>query len=524
MSSPDEQEIETTAEEAAANFYRGRGITSVKPPPEVVHTTRWVGSLGEGAGKSGGEMPDTDYGVALNVAATLKGKILYTPEGGWLFWNDEKHLWEFNTPRVTAMVGKLMREDARCQVWHRVKDGYAPGNPTIALVKGVMSMLETDLRIAVSLTDFDKDPYSINTPEGLIDLKTGGPMFGLFTINEEGDEVDLGNPLVLKTTTVAPRPGKAERWEKVLSDAFPGDRQMQAYIEKVLALSLLGGQDVQQFWMFAGVAGSGKSTLLNTVKDLLGEDVRTGYATPVQPEFLLSTGSNPHPEEFARLIGKRMLVSSETDARKPFASARVKALTGGDSMTGSFKYKTSFTFKPSGTLFLATNYRPNVARDDVGFWRRFREVTFKHKPPVEIPGLVNEMVTREGPAILWRLMEHVQEFLNGTEIKHPGAVLDATLGNQDEQDLVAQFLEDEADGDVEFGQPGSKYTNQKYIYTSFAFWCKQQRVTPPPRKQVFAQLVEEGHVRKGPVHGLRWFDGLRLYEPVDMNGKPVDQF
>ena len=239
---------------------------------------------------------------------------------------------------------------------------------------------------------------------------------------------------------MAPETGPAPLWEKVLNDAFPGDPETRAYVETALSLALVGDQSIQHFWMLSGEAGSGKGTIMNTVMSLLGTG-DTGYAMPVEAEFLMRQRSDKHPEQYARLKGKRLVVSSESDRKQAFDASRVKNLTGDDIQSGRFMNGNTFSFAPTWKLFLMTNFRPQVDPEDGGFWRRFREIPFRHKPADPIIGLKNRLIEEEGPQILARLVRRLRAFINGGGMWAPDAVQLATLENQEEQDTVVEFVQ-----------------------------------------------------------------------------------
>jgi hypothetical protein len=65
------------------------------------------------------------------------------------------------------------------------------------------------------------------------------------------------------------------------------------------------------------------------VKSVLGD-----YAIPAPANFLLA-GRDKHETEIARLAGARFVVCSEINQGTRFDEAKVKLLTGGDTLTGA---------------------------------------------------------------------------------------------------------------------------------------------------------------------------------------------
>jgi putative DNA primase/helicase len=113
------------------------------------------------------------------------------------------------------------------------------------------------------------------------------------------------------------------------------------------------------------------------VKSVLGD-----YAIPAPANFLLA-GRDKHETEIARLAGARFVVCSEINQGTRFDEAKVKLLTGGDTLTGRFMHGNFFDFRPSHTLFLMGNHQPTVGAGGHAFWRRVRLVPFTHQVPEE---------------------------------------------------------------------------------------------------------------------------------------------
>ena len=319
----------------------------------------------------------------------------------------------------------------------------------------VFAQVRSEPILITSFQHFDADPWILNTPAGPVDLWSGE----LLPVSRDN--------LCFKQTSVAPERGDAPLWEMVLGDAFPDDLDTQAYVETVLALALVGDQAVQHFWMLSGAAGSGKGTIMNTVMSLMGTG-EIGYAMPVEAEFLMRQKNDKHPEQYARLKGKRLVVSSESNMKQSFDASRVKNLTGDDIQSGRLMGKNTFSFKPTWKLFLMTNYRPRVDPEDEGFWRRFREIPFRHKPAEPIANLQSRLIQEEGPQILARLIDRLVAFHRDGGHFAPTAVQDATLDNKVEQDTVSEFIGETC----EVVDDDTVVVTSAALFEAFVRWCR----------------------------------------------------
>ena len=145
-----------------------------------------------------------------------------------------------------------------------------------------------------------------------------------------------------------------------------------------------------------GTGSNGKSVLLNVLREIAG-----CYGLTFEAEGLMQTKHEPHPEMFAKLVGKRMAVSNELPQNGRWHEARVKALTGSDKISARFMKKDSFEFTPSHTHLVSANFRPRLSGDDAAMARRMVLVPFeaKFEGAAKDP-LLPEKLRAEYPGIL----------------------------------------------------------------------------------------------------------------------------
>ncbi|WP_232524348.1 DNA primase family protein [Nocardiopsis gilva] len=307
----------------------------------------------------------TDDGNALRLVDEHAHQVRHCPQRGWLVWDGHRWTWD-DRGRVRELARAIARslpDEAKEDAGHKARSLSARG------LEAMVKVAQTDPRIVTPLAELDGDPWQLNTPSGVVDLRTG----------------TLGAPdpaaLHTRSTLVAPDfDAPAERWGQFLTDTFGGDPTLIAYVQRLLGLSLIGTV-VEQLLPFAfGDGANGKSTLADTVMRLVGIG-ETGYAISAPSEMLLASSANSHPTEIARLAGARLVVASELDDGQRFAEARIKMLTGRDVITGRFMRQDFFSFTPTHTLWLLGNHQPQVRTGGPAFWRRLRLVPFLHTVP-----------------------------------------------------------------------------------------------------------------------------------------------
>jgi putative DNA primase/helicase len=119
-------------------------------------------------------------------------------------------------------------------------------------------------------------------------------------------------------------------------------------------------------------------------------------------------------------------------------------VTGGDTFTARFMRQNFFTFTPTHQLWLMGNSRPNVKAGEDAFWRRVREITFRHTVPKkeQVDDLQQILAGQHGPAVLAWITEGAVAYGKQGLGPEPQAVKVATADYAREQDTVAQFLEE----------------------------------------------------------------------------------
>ena len=101
------------------------------------------------------------------------------------------------------------------------------------------------------------------------------------------------------------------------------------------------------------------------------------YAVRMPSEtFLAKRQDGAIPNDIAQLRGARLAFGSETGEGRRLAEAKIKELTGDESIAARFMRGEWFDFRPSFTPWLATNHRPTIKGSDAAIWDRIRLVPF----------------------------------------------------------------------------------------------------------------------------------------------------
>lgn len=279
----------------------------------------------------------------------------------------------------------------------------------------------------VTSDNLDQNPYLLNTPSGVVNLKTG--------------EIQKHDPgLYLSKICWAEYSDKVDTpvWNKFLMDTFGGDIEMIRFIQRAAGYSLTGVTDEQVAFFCIGDGRNGKSTLLNVFSDILGE-----YACNMQPDSLaVHTAGRAVNSDIARLRGVRFATTVEPDEGMRLAEGLLKQLTGGDVVTARRLYGNEFDFRPQCKIWMGANHKPVIRGTDLGIWRRIMVIPFnvripdgqvdktlKYKLAAEMPGILRWMI--DG-CIMWQ-----REGLNP-----PLAVQAGVQAYHREMDVISRFVDE----------------------------------------------------------------------------------
>lgn len=306
----------------------------------------------------------SDDALALGLVDHFGRHIRYVPERGrWLHWTGARWEWCPSGGGVVRehlkTLARQLPDDTKPEARHKQRALSAIGT-TAALTQA-----QTDPRIVVALSDLDAHPFELNTPSGIVDLRTG--------------DLLPADPARLHTriTATAPDPdADPARWLNFLGDTFDGHDELPAYLRRLVGYSVTGVVREHVLPFAFGPGANGKGVFLETLRAVLGD-----YATTAPSGFLMAKNYSGHETEIARLAGARMVVCSEINEGDRFDEAKVKQLTGGDTLAARFMRMDHFTFQPTHKLWLMGNHQPTVNGGGHSFWRRLRIVPFVNTVP-----------------------------------------------------------------------------------------------------------------------------------------------
>jgi putative DNA primase/helicase len=216
------------------------------------------------------------------------------------------------------------------------------------------------------------------------------------------------------------------------------DPELRDYFQRLCGASLVGQVKDHMLVVVYGPGGNGKGTALGSIARTLGD-----YYTVPHKTLLVAQRHESHDTVKASLFRTRMAVAAESDRRVRLNEASIKELTGGDQLRARRMYENEWSFEPSHTLWLQTNYLPEVSGTDRGIWRRIRVLpwTSTFAGAAEDRDLP-EKLDAEKSGILGWLVEGVARWLEVglADDTVPTAVASATNDYREAEDIVGRWV------------------------------------------------------------------------------------
>jgi putative DNA primase/helicase len=355
-------------------------------------------------------------------------------------------------------------------------------------VAAIVNLARCDPRHATTQDQWDANPWILNTPGGMVDLKTG------LLLPHDPDA------LCSKITTTTPARGRCPLWLNFLAQVTDGNMELESYLQRMVGYTLTGDVSAHALFFLYGPGGNGKGVFLNTLTGILGD-----YATVAPMETFTASNNDRHPTELAMLRGARMVTAQETEEGRQWSEPRIKALTGGDKISARFMHQNFFEFFPQFKLLMAGNHKPSLRSVDEAIRRRFNLIPFTVRiPPAQRDLALPEKLKAEWPGILaWAVdgcLKWQQEGLNP-----PPAVVDATEEYFEDEDSFGRWLSECCTRDPH------AHEITRDLYGAWKAWAERSGLTAGPEPKFRSALKAQGfEAKRLPGPNVSGFVGLRL--------------
>lgn len=445
---------------------------------------------------------NSDQWLADRVVEQLRGEVRYSKQRGMFYvWDEGK--WKEDSDLLAEDKVKLALRSIAADIMARaggsakelksaeIEAKIICSAGKVGAVKGLVQM---DRQIAVNVEAFDYEPWVLNTPGGLVNLRTGN--------------VSPHNPdqLCSKATAVAPDFNMPTPvWDKFLTDVTAGDAPLQRFIQELTGYCLSGSTEEQIFGFIWGPGGNGKGTLLRAVSGIFKD-----YWKQADMATFTASSNDKHSTDVAMLAGARLVTAQETEGGKRWDEQKVKALTGGDPITARFMRENNFTFKPQFKLLFVGNHRPEIRDVDPAMVRRIIMVPFTHVP-AHIDKKLDDKLEHEWPGILAWMIRGCLSWQAAGEIVVPPVAAAFTAEYFEDEDDIGEWLRLRTEKD-----PTSKVLMAD-LFRDYREWANSNGGFVKSRKRLSAALQIRGFDRwRQAKTGARGYVGIKIMDREEM--------
>ena len=470
----------------------------------------------------------SDTGETYAFVNCCKQRVCYTSQSGFM-WFDGK-IWQESEPlalgevqrftdkqladaqlRVTQAkkiidkngVGDLLASLGRTKAIRKLDDdqrkSFAEYEQALKYeafvlkersVRGISGILNNARPlINRQLNEFDADPFLLNTPAGSFNLKKG----------LHGKQEIKASELITKSTSCIPGTKGNKLWQAALDTFFCHDRDLINYVQEIVGLVAIGQVYLEALIIAYGDGRNGKSTFWNTIANVLG--TYTGHLS--SDALTVGVRRNVKPE-MAEVKGKRLIISAELEEGKRLNTSTIKQLCSTDEIYAEKKYMKPFSFTPSHTIVLYTNYLPHVGGNDDGIWRRLIVIPFKAKITghSDIKNYTAHLTENAGPAVMQWIIEGAQRIIEQNyQLSTPPVVQAAIEAYHADNDWLGHFISEKCDVDPNYQQKSGE------LYQKYREYCQSIGEYIRSTTDFYTALENEGFKRQRKssgmlVHGL----------------------
>lgn len=449
---------------------------------------------------------DTEAGYASAFAVDVRDQMLFDHrEGQWFLCADGRWAPDQDGQAVRTIQQWL---DARTldKIDRATKLGDLESARRVArrdlstpVVKRVLELSRFQAPLAKSGDHWHSDASELATSDGrVIDLRTGGM--------RPADPLDF----VRRTTRVPCDPAqRCDLWRAFIREVLNEDAALMTFMQRLLGYCLTGDISEQVFAMLIGSGSNGKSTCIEVVGSILG-----AYAGVLPfTELVRQRDTRGASPEIAKLVGLRLVRVVEFPANATLDVARLKSVTGGDTLSVRGLFKEPFDFTPGFKLLLCANVLPRVQDTSHAFWRRAVPVPFLRRfdATTRDPHLKARLLD-EAPGILGWLVEGCLDWQqHGLPI--PAACVAAAADWREQDDPIGPWITAEVVEDADGRLPA------RDAYAAYLRWCERERLADRERAthtafgKYLASRFPRFDAKQGRVYAIRLVEGGGLHPP-----------
>jgi putative DNA primase/helicase len=429
----------------------------------------------------------SDDSLAMRFASAYKDRLRFVgPWQRWMVWH--KNVWLDDDKNHAQQMARLLCRRASAEPEKETTAKQVASSRTISAVERLAS---SDPRLTATIDQWDADHWILNTPGGLVNLRTG-------TI-----AVAEPSSYCTRITAVAAA-GRCQNFYDFLDQITLNDRDLSAYLQRVIGYCLTGSTKEQEMWFCFGSGGNGKGVFIDIISEMLHN---YATSTPIDT-FVEKPDATQHPTSIAKLRGARLVTASETEEGRRWAEAKIKEITGGSKISARFMRQDEFEFQPQFKLLISGNNKPGLRSIDAAIRRRMNLIPFNmHLDRDSMDRDLKDKLRLELAGILrWAIDGTLLYLEHG--LSPPAAVTSATNEYLEAEDATGLWM----DQCCEIG--ATLVSSVADLFSSWKKWAGSREEFVGSTKRFCAALEKRGFVQKSTDH-WRGFTGLAVRVVLD---------
>lgn len=479
------------------------------------------GQLAAGAGVPSGPTPpnDTHRALALAFESSCADVRKYSVDTKrWL--EHESAVWQpCHTvlsdigDMAAALASQLLNNPTAVQGGARARALESTGT-----LLSVRTMLQARPAMIVREEDFDADQHLLNTPDFIVDLRTGETLQHAphFLMRQQ----TLVTPDVLAYQNYD---NACPRFIQLLRIIANGRDWVIPFLQRWFGYCLTGKIGHQHFLFIQGPPGTGKTQLITILLLLMHT-----YATTLRSVWMMKNSEKRF--DMVKVVGKRMGFGDETQKGATFDEERLSNVAGSIRLQAEVKGGDEFDFPNRIKLNLTGNHRPNFISGEAGGLTRRMLLLEANNPPIKEVMQPEEnfaelVVATEGPAILmWAIEGAMLDYADTDNtifnmLKQP--MVDAAYAYTRENSLYWQWVESRmrvaADADIDLSEAYEMFKD--YAWSTTRERCRDRRSDfKAALKAMLKDQIEFALRTTRPHPGRTFIKGLGVLNAFDPSG------
>ena len=468
----------------------------VQPLPQPVQQQQTLQQQAERALLSEGAH---DEGNAVCAALRHPGQFLNNDSFGWMYFTGT----HWTRSGADAALGVAVTETLKARLMAAASAGQPDQYKHILLhcmpnsgrVKGAINQL--GYKTYASPGEFDADPDLLNCLNGVIDLRTGA----LYP-HSPNQHFTVCAPVEYEPAT------DYSQWVSWLKSVVKTELTAQ-WLQMAVGYTLTGRTNEEILFYLYGPPRSGKGTFIETLLTIMGQPLAEAISFG-----MLTADRDVDTQNFqlAPLRSARLIAASESNAYERFNEAKVKQITGGDSIQCAFKHKTPFTYRPQFKIWLSSNQPVNADPEDDAVWGRLRVIEFPNSHlGKEDKALKERMRSPEmlRSVLAWAVEGARMWYALGSkglpELQSSAAIKSAQRADLDHvQAWISECCEK---------AESNEFTSHQVLYKSYTTWCANSGVEAKRQKGFSQSMKKKGYQDKfARIDGspARGFMGIKV--------------